>query len=337
MTELNDIVQALSVPSAYPEPAVKVDIAQTHVSFVFIAGDFVFKIKKPVDMGFLDFTTLEKRRFFCEQEVALNRRLSPDVYLGVVPITRENGIIKLGGTGTPVEYAVKMKRLPQDRMMDVLLPQHKVTPVMIKAVAARVADFHRKAATGKEIAACGTIDTIRFNWEENFSQTEKYIGRAVNTAQFRNISTWVRNFIQDKAPLLQKRVQDNRIRDCHGDLHTQHICFTDGIVIYDCIEFNNRFRYIDVAAEVSFLAMDLDRSGYTDLAKQFIDAYIRFSADKEIAQLLNFYKCYYAYVRAKVTAFRLDDNMHSAAQKQSALEEAKKYFKLSESYIAGHS
>jgi len=335
MTELNAIVQALSVPSAYPEPAVKVDTAQTHVSFVFIAGDFVYKIKKPVDMGFLDFTTLEKRKFFCEQEVALNRRLSPDIYLGVVPITRENGNTKLGGNGKPIEYAVKMKRLPQDRMMDVLLPQNKVTPVMIEAVAARVAEFHSGAATGKEIAASGTINTIRFNWEENFSQTEKYIGSAVGAAQFQHISKYVRDYIKNNSQLLQKRVQDNRIRDCHGDLHTQHICFTDGIVIYDCIEFNNRFRYIDVAAEVSFLAMDLDRGDYTALSNHFIEAYIRFSGDKEIARLLYFYKCYYAYVRAKVTAFRMDDNMHSAAQKQSALAEAKKYFALSESYIAG--
>jgi len=336
MTELNEIVKALSLPSAFPEPAVKVDILQTHVSFVFIAGDFVYKIKKPVNMGFLDFTTLEKRKYYCEQEVKLNRRLSPDIYLGVLQITAEDGLFRLGGTGSTVEYAVKMKRLPQDRMMDILLPQHKITAAMIEAVAALVADFHRRAETGKIIAECGSLDTIRFNWEENFSQTEKYIGKTITVDEFRHISDSARNFIKDRASLLQKRVRDNRIRDCHGDLHAQHICFTDGIAVYDCIEFNDRFRYIDVAAEVAFLAMDLDKGGYTSLSRQFIDTYVQKSGDKEIPELLNFYKCYYAYVRAKVISFRLDDPMYDTTQKQTALGEAREYFKLADSYVCGH-
>jgi uncharacterized protein len=335
MTELSDIIRVLSSVAAYPEPAASVEIAQTQMSVVFIAGDFVYKLKKPVNLGYLDYTTLAKRKQLCEQEVKLNRRLCPEVYLGVIPVTAENGLIKLGGTGTAIEYAVKMKKLPQERMLDVLLAKNQVTPDMIARVAEKVVAFHQKAETDKEIGAAGTIETIRFNTEENFSQTGKYIPRALTAVQFQKIADFTRTFVAQHAQLFQKRVAGKRIRDCHGDLHTQHICFTDGICIYDCIEFNDRFRYADVAAEVSFLAMDLDSWGHPDLSRQFVAAYVAKSGDSEILQLLNFYKCYYAYVRGKVNCFRLNDPLLSAEQQQKALTEATKYFAIAESYITG--
>jgi hypothetical protein len=333
MTGLADIVKALSNPRVYPEPTTKVEITQTQMSVVFLTDSCVYKIKKPVNLGYLDYTTLEKRKHLCEQEVRLNRRLCPETYLGVVQITENAGNITLGGKGKTIEYAVKMRKLPQDRMMDVLLAENKVTPEMTTRVAGKMAEFHAGAETSPDITRFGTIETITFNTEENFSQTEKYRGRAVTPEKYDRLVTYTRGFIKNHAALFDKRVADGRIRDCHGDLHAQHICFTDGICIYDCIEFNDRFRYVDVAAEVSFLAMDLDKWGHTELSGALVEAYVVHSKDTEIPQLLDFYKCYFACVRAKVNCFRLDDALLSPAEKEKALAEAKKYFTLAESYI----
>jgi hypothetical protein len=334
MTTLNDIIRVFSDPAVYPESTRAVEIAQTQMSVVFLTDKYVYKIKKPVNLGYLDYTTLAKRHRLCKQEIKLNRRLCPEVYLGVVTVTSAKGKITLGGAGRAIEYAVKMRKLPANRMMDVLLAKNQVTPEMINHVAAKVAEFHKNAETSREIGKFGTIDTIRFNTEENFSQTAKYIGRAVTPDVYSRIATFTRDVLDDRALLFQKRVLDKKIKDCHGDLHAQHICFTDGICIYDCIEFNDRFRYVDVAAEVSFLAMDLDRWGHAELSQQFVKAYVEKSGDSEIPELLNFYKCYFAYVRAKVNCFRLDDPLLSPAEKDKALADAKQYFTLAESYIS---
>jgi len=332
MTTLADIITVLSQSTAYPEPTQKVEIAQTQMSVVFLTDKYVYKIKKPVNLGYLDYTTLEKRKNFCEQEVKLNRRLCPEVYLGVVPITLDKSIITLDGRGEPIEYAVKMSKLPNNRMMDVLLAKNQVTTTMIGRVAEKVADFHSKAETGPAIGKFGSLDTITYNTEENFSQTKKYIGRAFTPEQYNRLVQYTREFIKNKASLFNKRVSEGKIKDCHGDLHAQHICFTDGICIYDCIEFNDRFRYVDVAAEVSFLAMDLDRWGHPELSNHFVNVYVAKSGDREILALLNFYKCYFAYVRAKVNCFRLDDTLLSTEEKAKALADARNYFALAESY-----
>jgi aminoglycoside phosphotransferase family enzyme len=332
MTVLADIVTVLSDPTAYPEPTKKVEIVQTQMSVVFLTDKLVYKIKKPVNLGYLDYTTLEKRQHLCEQEVRLNRRLCPEVYLGVAHITLEKGKITLDGRGEMIEYAVKMRKLPQNRMMDVLLAKNRVTPAMIVRVAEKVADFHSKAETRPDIGKFGSLETITFNTEENFSQTEKYIGRTFTQEQHKGLVQYARDFIKNKAALFNKRVSEGKIKDCHGDLHAQHICFTNDICIYDCIEFNDRFRYVDVAAEVSFLAMDLDRWGHPELSNHFVNAYVVQSGDREILALLNFYKCYFAYVRAKVNCFRLDDALLSEKEKAKALADAKNYFALAESY-----
>lgn len=330
---LADIIKALSIPAAYPEPTAKVQVAQTQMSVVFLIDAFVYKVKKPVNLGYLDYTTLRKRKFLCEQEVRLNRRLCPETYLGVIPITLEKGNIVLGLKGKPIEYAVKMVRLPTSRMMDALLAKNQVTSSMIGRVADKVADFHAEAETGPEIGKFGSAEIVTFNTEENFSQTEKYMPQAVTQEQYARLVKYTRGFVKENRTLLDRRVAEGRIKDCHGDLHSQHICFTDGICIYDCIEFNDRFRYVDVAAEVSFLAMDIDRWGHPELAREFVRAYVARSGDKELPRLLNFYRCYFAYVRAKVNCFRLDDALLSEEQKARALEEAKRYFTLAESYI----
>lgn len=331
--EISELVKALLNPDAYPHQPRKVELAQTQMSLVFMTGQFAYKVKKPVNLGYLDYTTLEKRLFFCQQEVKLNRRLCPEVYLGVAPICRKGDKLVMEGEGEVVEHAVKMQQLPQDRMMDVLLERHQVTEDMVKQVATRMAQFHREAETSPAISAFGSLDIIETNIEENLSQTEEHIGTAISAKEYETIRDHTRSFIQEQAPLFRRRVKEGRIRDCHGDLHAANICFWNELVIYDCIEFNDRFRYCDVASEIAFLAMDLDFHNRIDLSKVFSQAYIQLSDDNEIKPLLAFYKGYRACVRGKVECFKSEDKLVSATDRERALRRARAYFKLAVSYI----
>ncbi len=333
MPQLPRLVQALLEPKAYPDTPQGVELVQTQMSFVFLTGDYVYKVKKPVNLGYLDYTSLDKRRFYCHREVELNRRLCPDVYWGVVPITQRQGDTFVDGQGKVIEYAVKMRRLPQQAMMDVLLTKNQVSSQMVSSLAQRLVEFHQRAETNANISAFGNLDTITKNTEENFTQTEKYIGNTISQERYQYIKDYTNSFTSKNASLFQKRITNGRIRDCHGDLHAAHICFTNGIYIYDCIEFNDRFRYCDVASEVAFLAMDLDHYRRADLSQSFVNAYVAQSRDEELLRLLNFYKCYRAYVRGKVESFKLDDPYISEEEKTRVLAVAKSYFDLAESYV----
>jgi len=333
VSTLPPVVEALLKPQAYPHRPPKIELVQTQMSFIFLTGEYVYKVKKPVNLGYLDYTTLEKRHFFCRQELELNRRLCPDVYLAVVPIVEEKGELRIEGQGKAIEYAVKMKELPGERMMDVLLSGGQVTREMVARVAEKLADFHRKAQTNPEIAAFGKLDIIRRNCDENFAQTEKYIGLTIPRAKYELIRGYTDSFIKGNADLFEKRESKGRIRDCHGDLHAAHVCFTDDICIYDCIEFNDRFRYCDVASELAFLAMDLDRYQQAGLSRHLVSTYVGLSHDEELWKLLNFYKCYRAYVRGKVESFKLDDPYIPEEEKVKVLTTARSYFQLAESYV----
>ncbi|MEW6143199.1 MAG: AAA family ATPase [Chloroflexota bacterium] len=332
MAKYPGFVMAMLVPSFYPHSVDRVELVQTQMSFVFLAGDYVYKVKKPVNLGYLDYTTLEKRRFFCERELELNRRLAPDVYLAVAPIAVSDGGFSLGEGGAVVEYAVKMRRLPPERMMNVLLPSGHVTARMVNSLSEKLVRFHEKAGTSPEISVFASLKAIKVNTDENFSQTIKYLGISIDAADYNRIKAFTEDFLASKAALFRERIRRRRIRDCHGDLHAAHICFTDGIQIYDCIEFNDRFRYCDVASEIAFLAMDLDRYDRGDLSREFVDAYINASQDIAIRQLLPFYKCYRAYVRGKVESFKLDDPYIAGDEKEKTLGVARSYFSLARRY-----
>ena len=336
MSALSLTVKALLKPEAYPHRPQEIKLIQTQMSFLFLTGDYVYKVKKPVNLGYLDYTSLEKRRFFCCREVELNKRLCPDAYLAVVPITESCQPSAVSyhfeGEGKAIEYAVKMRQLPQERMMDVLLRRGQVTGEMIARVAGKLVSFHQKAKTSPGIAAFGKLDTICQNCDENFAQTEKYIGVSILARKYEQLKSYTNDFISSHSSLFDKRVKEGRIRDCHGDLHSAHICFTDDICIYDCIEFNDRFRYSDVASEVAFLAMDLDRYQQAALSKHFVNTYVELSHDEELLKLLNFYKCYRAYVRGKVESFKLGDPYIPEEEKAKVLAVARRYFELAESY-----
>ncbi|MCD6567429.1 MAG: AAA family ATPase [Dehalococcoidia bacterium] len=323
---------ALLEPGAYPHNPEKVELCQTQMSFVFLTGEYAYKVRKAINLGYLDYSSLEKRLFFCRREVELNRRLSPNTYLAVVPIVEEGGRFSVEGEGKAVEYAVKMKQLPRERMMDVLLSRGQVDEGMIVKVAEKLGGFHRRAETNPQIASYGRLDVIQQNNRENFSQTEKYIDVSITSERHSRLKEYTENFIKDNAGLFARRVNEGKVRDCHGDLHAAHVCFAGDIVIYDCIEFNDRFRYSDVASEVAFLAMDLDRYRRPDLSKCFVDTYVELSHDDDLLELLGFYKCYRACVRGKVESFKLDDSYIPEEEKRTILTTARRYFDLAALY-----
>ena len=335
------LVEALLDPDAYPEGNSSVELIETHVSYVFLAGEYVYKVKKPVDYGFLHFTTLDRRRYFCEQEVHLNRRMSPEVYLGVEEIREEGGRYTVEGPGRTVEYAVKMRRLPQERSMESLLRQGRVSPNDVERIAARVARFHHCAERGPEITVYGGLDAVRRNVEENFAQIRRFVGPVLSMDDYDELAAYSRAFMESNAAIFQKRAEDGRIRDCHGDLHTAHVFLqspctdgdSDGISIIDCIEFNERFRCSDVAEDIAFLAMDLDYHGRQDLSQLFVEAYSLESEDRGVGGLMDFFKSYRACVRGKVMSFKLDDPDLREAARTDALESASGYFRLARSYV----
>jgi len=275
---------------------------------------------------------LEKRRFYCEKELELNRRLCRDMYLEVVPINKSNGVIRVKGEGETVEYAVKMKRMPKDRMMNQLLDKKQVDKKLIYRIAKIVAEFHSKAETNARTSKFGSLATIKGNWNENYEQTREFVDKTISPEDFNFILEKIDAFIEQNAGLFEKRVREGRVKDCHGDIHSGNIFITNGIYIFDAIEFNERFRYSDVASDVAFLAMDLDYKERTDLSNFFVEKYMQYSGDQELAKLLPFYKCYRAYVRGKVTSFKLKDPNVSNQDKKTARKEAKEYFKLACSY-----
>jgi aminoglycoside phosphotransferase family enzyme len=331
MSVQKQVVEALMKPEAYDEEPGKIELTQTHISFVFLTRNFVYKVKKAVDLGFLDFTTLEKRRFFCEKELELNRRLCGDMYIEVVPINKSN-VIKIKGEGETVEYAVKMKRMPQEKMMSRLLEENKVDSKFIDEIAKIIAEFHSKAETNKRISEFGSLKIIETNWKENFDQTREFVGKTISTEDFTLIRERIEHFMKNNVSFFEKRMKGGRVRDCHGDIHSGNIFVTDRIYIFDAIEFNERFRYSDVASDIAFLAMDLDFKRRTDLSNFFVERYVEYSGDQRLTKLLPFYKCYRAYVRGKVVSFKLKDPNVGGEEKRAAMKEAKAYFKLASTY-----
>jgi aminoglycoside phosphotransferase family enzyme/predicted kinase len=332
--QLPPFVRALLSPAAYPHRVDRVQLVQTHISYVFLAGKHVYKVKKAVNFGFLDYSTFGKRRSYCRQEVSLNSRLCPDIYLGVSQIRQQGRAVTVDGEGEVIDYAVHMRRLPADRMMDRLLDSGQVTDDMIRALAQRLVDFHARAETSLRIAAYGHW-AIRDVWDENLRQWADYIGDTITEEQDRILRTYGEAFFARQRELLKRRVRDLRIRDCHGDLRPDAVCFTDGICIYDCIEFSRRIRYTDVAGDVSFPAMDMDYRGHEGLAAAFVDAYVELSGDSDLRRIIDFWKCERACVRGKVEGFRSRAPEVPTRERRAAAAAARRYFRLACRYAEG--
>jgi uncharacterized protein len=327
-----DLIAALLEPSVYPEPTTVVALIQTHISWVFITDAFAYKVKKPVDLGFLNFTTLRRRHHYLQEELVLNRRLCPEIYLEVLPITTQGDRVKVGGRGHPSEYVLKMVRLPQDRMMDEVADRRELQREHLDRIIMRLVPFYEAAATGPRINKYGEPAIIAYNHEENFSRTENLAGLMLPRALFEEIRHFARAFLAQHRALFSQRIREGRIRDCHGDLHMKNICLADGIHIFDCIEFNPRFRYGDVAADIDFLAMDLDFHGFRDLSRHFVEQFAATSRDPDLLQMLDFYKCYRAYVRGKIHAFTAQDPAQPHEAREQARKTARAYFDLAGEY-----
>jgi aminoglycoside phosphotransferase family enzyme len=332
------MIEDLSKPNAYPEQTSTVKLVQTHISWVFICDNFVYKLKKPMDFGFLDFTTLDKRKFYCEKEVELNSRMAQDVYLGIYPVVAEGDTYRISQESDvkdAVEYAVKMRILPDEALMKSRFLAGNLTNDDIDRIAKTIAQFHSSAEYSVEIDKFGSLETVKFNTDENFEQTEKYIGSSITQDQFSWLKDWTLEFYKLNEDIFPERIAGGHVRDCHGDLHMEHICLTEPIVIFDCIEFNDRFRYSDTACDLAFLLMDLDYHGGSKFSKLMFDNYKKYSGEigSNFEQIVNFYKVYRAYVRGKVNSFRLDDQNISGDEKRKAEETAQKYFELAKSYI----
>jgi aminoglycoside phosphotransferase family enzyme len=327
-----DLITALLDPAAYPEPTREVALIQTHISWVLITDRFAYKVKKPVDLGFLNFTTLRRRHHYLQEELSLNRRLCPDIYLEVLPITESRGRVRVGGPGHPIEYILKMVRMPQERMMDEVADRGELKAEHIDGIIDRLVPFYAQAATGPRINKFGEPAVIAYNHEENFARTEALAGQMFPRELFGEIRDFARSFLARHRALFLQRIREGRIRDCHGDLHMKNICLADGIHIFDCIEFNPRFRYGDVAADIDFLAMDLDFHGWRDLGRHFVKRFAAASRDPDLLQMLDFYKCYRAYVRGKIHAFIAQDTAQPPAARERALNTARAYFSLAGEY-----
>ena len=331
---LPDYVQFLLEKSHYPHPVDEVSLVQTHISFVCLAGDYVYKWKKPVDFGFLNFSTLEKRKYYCEQELALNRRLCPDLYEELVSITADGDSFALNGSGEVVEYGIRMSRMPEEKMMGKVMAAGKLSKGHIDAIVAQLVPFYEKAVGDSAIQEFGKAEAVAVNIVENFEQTEGFIGQgALSQEQFTKISEYSKEFLSHEE-CFQARIDAGKIRDCHGDMHSANICLTEPVSIFDCIEFNERFRYTDVAADVAFLAMDLDYHGEEALSAYFIEQFIAQSADTGLMDMLNFYKCYRSYVRAKIALFTASDPAVDQTTKEACIEQAAKFFLLAERYAS---
>jgi len=328
------MIEKLLDPASLPDPTTTVTLVQTHISSVLVADRFVYKIKKPVNFGFLDFSTLEKRKHYCRQEVRLNRRLSRDIYLGVLPVLQEGDRFRIGeGRGEAVEYAVKMKRIPEQVLMKTMFREGRLKNEHLDSIALLLARFHADAERSGEIDAFGEAEKFKVNTDENFQQTEKYIGKTVKQQDFLALRSWTEGFFQKNDALFRERIEKGKVRDCHGDLHMEHICLTDPVSVIDCIEFNDRFRYSDTLSDIAFLLMDLEYHGGSDQAARLWKAYQAGSGERNVEELLVFYKVYRAYVRGKVNSFQLDDDGLPSKEKERIARQASAYFDLARSYI----
>ena len=335
------VLAALGRAEFYPHPVGAVSHIQTHISHVFLAGDFAYKLKKPVDLGFLDFREPGARRDLCLDELSLNRRLAPWVYLEVLAVVRREGGLALAPLespdGEPVEYVLKMVRLDQERMMDRLLDQGQVREEDARALARLLARFYATARGGPEVDFAGRPEQVRLNVEENFRQTEAYQDICVAPARWRAIRDYSLGFMRQNWGLFQERVAQGRIVDGHGDLHSGNINLpVEGEpVVFDCIEFNQRFRLQDAACDLAFLAMDLDHHGRPELRRALMDEYLAQSHDTGLEQVLDFYLCYRAVVRAKVYGFMHDDPGLELAERFRDLDRARAYFRQAARYAGG--
>ena len=334
-SRLPPLIQAMMSADFYPHHPESVELRQTHISYVLLAGDYVYKIKKPVRFVFLDYSTLEKRRHFCHEEIRLNCRLAPTVYLEVVAVVQNDGRFTLNQyPGAPVfEYAVKMRRLPEEHFLDRRIREAKAQKEDFDRIAKKLADFYAAAATD-QASLYGSPRAIRRKLKENMKEVEPLTGETLTREEFKRIKDYNDNFFAQHSNLLGTRVRNGRVREGHGDLRAEHICLEDDPVIFDCIEFSAEFRYCDAASEIAFLCMDLDYLGSPLLSEYFVASFQKLTQDPEMSLLLPLYKGYRACVRGKVESLKSQEAEVPEQEREEAKSRARRYFQLAYRYAS---
>jgi aminoglycoside phosphotransferase family enzyme/predicted kinase len=333
--DLPPLIEQMLTADFYPHPVTEpIQLLQTHISFVLLTGDYAYKVKKPMNFGFLDFSTLAKREYFCHEEIRLNQRLAPELYLEVLPISLDNaGKHHLGDTSAISEYALKMQQFDQENLLINLFEKNQLTTDHVTEIGRQLAKFHQTALTNDHIATFGTMDSVQQVSHDNYDATAKYIGLAQEQTWFDQTRAYTDQFFATHRDLFSQRITQDKIKECHGDAHLKNIClYQDKIQIFDCIEFNEPFRNSDVLYDAAFLLMDLQFRGRDDLANVFLNTYLEYTGDYEGLALLPLYCSMRAYVRAKVTSFLLDDPAIGEPVKQSAAAEARAYYQLAWQY-----
>ncbi|ADE13432.1 aminoglycoside phosphotransferase [Nitrosococcus halophilus Nc 4] len=335
MTEpAGTLIKALQQPKVYHHAVENLTLIETHISWLVLTGPYAYKIKKPLNLGFLDFSTLDKRRHYCHEELRLNRRLAPEIYLEVVPISGSPAHPRLGGADTPIEYAVKMVQFPQQARLDYCLQRGELSPKLIENLAHKVAAFHQSIAIAPQDSPYGTPEAVLQPALENFEQVNSFLEEEKeDQKRLARLRQWTEEKWRQLQPEFIGRKKAGFVRECHGDLHLGNIALRESqFIIFDCIEFNENLRWIDVMSELAFLVMDLEDRGRPDLAHHCLNRYLERSGDYPGLAVLGYYQVYRALVRAKVTAIRLGQTP-SAPEAQAIKERYRSYLKLASSYI----
>ncbi|HEX8542783.1 MAG TPA: AAA family ATPase [Pseudomonas sp.] len=328
------LIAALQNPALFPHPVEGFQLIETHISWVLLTGPYVYKFKKPVNFGFLDFTTLAARQHFCNEELRLNQRLTEDLYLEVLPITGTVDAPQLGGEGEAIEYALKMRQFPQSGLLSTLQANGELTTTHIDEMARQIAQFHISAPVVPADNELGSPDSVMAPVLQNFEQIRPLISEKADLLQLDALQAWAESSFNRLKTLLGQRKAEGFIRECHGDIHLGNITLIDNkVVIFDCIEFNEPFRMTDVYADIGFLAMDLEDRGLKSLSRRLISQYLELTGDYQGLELLNFYKAYRALVRAKVALFSLPADA-DPVQRGATLRQYRNYANLAESYSA---
>jgi len=334
LTVSQALIAALQNPALYPHAVDGFQVIETHISWVLLTGPYAYKFKKPVNFGFLDFTDLAARKHFCEEELRLNQRLTQGLYLEVLPITGSVEAPQLAGDGPVIEYALKMRQFPQSQLLGEVQARGELTSAHIDALARQIAHFHLNAPRVPQAHPLGTPEAIMAPVRQNFEQARGMLSDKADLQQLEALEAWAESSFERLQPLLARRKAEGFIRECHGDIHLGNAALLDGqVTLFDCIEFNEPFRLIDIVSDAAFLAMDLEDRGLKPLARRFVSAWLEHTGDYAALELLNFYKAYRAMVRGKVSLFRLGQEQ-DAVQRAVILRQYRRYAALAESYSA---
>lgn len=328
------LICALKNPEFYPHPVDNIQVIETHISWVLLTGPYAYKIKKPVDFGFLNFTSLKDRKHFCHEELRLNQRLTADLYLEVLPITGTIQAPQLNGDGPVLDYALKMRQFPQNQLLSEMQKNSELNAGHIDALAQQISQFHLQAPQVSASHPLTEPQAIMAPVRQNFEQIRAMLNDSNDLQQLDALEAWAEDSFARLLPLLEQRSHNGSIRECHGDIHLGNATVLDGqVTLFDCIEFNEPFRLIDVVSDAAFLAMDLEDRGLHSLANRFINAWLEQTNQYQALPLLNFYKAYRAMVRGKVNLFRLGQEQDPTEQ-AAILQQYRSYANLAESYCA---